>query len=146
MPWGNLNLNLAVRHKDWNLIRKGGAGMEKERKKKAKRQGLSTCILQIQLCRSILIATSDRLQKFTFPNAFFGFLTGFYSSCLSREVNSPSCHIPTEKLWWIRMKEAQTQSSRWKRLVLAEILYMCVAVKPLTPLAAINTIATQHPS
>lgn len=28
----------------------------------------------------------------------------------------------------------------------AEILYVCVAIKPLTPLAAINTIATQHPS
>lgn len=37
MPWGNLNLNLAVLHKDLNLIRKGGAGMEKERKKKTKK-------------------------------------------------------------------------------------------------------------
>lgn len=33
-----------------------------------------------------------------------------------------------------------------KILVLAEILYICVAIKPLTPLAAINTIATQHTS
>lgn len=36
MLWGSLNLNLAVLCKDLNLIRKGEAGMEKEKKKREK--------------------------------------------------------------------------------------------------------------
>lgn len=110
--------------------------MEKEGGKKKKRQGLSTCILQIRLCTSVIIPASDRhVRSSVTLNATVGSLTGFHSFCLSRtgQVIPPSFHVPSLRLWWIRMKGAKMQPSRWKIFVFADILHMLYACCNETP-------------
>lgn len=58
----------------------------------------------------------------------------------------PAATYPHRSCGELEQKKHRLNFLGEKILVLTEILYTCVAIKPLTPLAAINTIATQHPS
>ena len=122
--------------------------MEEERIK-PKRQGLSVCILQIWLCTSVFISASDRCVRSSvtlMPPLVLVFIHSAFQE--QDRLFPPASTYRHRGCGELERKEQKCNllGEKYLCLLIFLICSMPVAIKPLTPLAVINTIATPHPS